>query len=106
MTSSNIVLRIWWKISFVEYLISIRRKFLIIFNIDVAGMRQRWRTFDSKWYEMEMMAKMKIDYVNVFYHYFSHYHYFNHFESKNVSPLFHVDDINIETIHKFFMKRD
>ena len=63
MTSSNIVLRIWWKISFVEYLISIKRKFLIIFNIDVADMGQRWRTFDSKWYEMEMMAKMKIDYV-------------------------------------------
>ena len=63
MTSSNIVLRIWWKISFVEYLISIKRKFLIIFNIDVAGMKQRWRTFDSKWYEMKMMAKMKIDYV-------------------------------------------
>ena len=64
MTSSNIVLRIWWGVSSVEYLISIRRKFLIIFNIDVAGMRQRWRTFDSKWYEMEMMAKMEIDYVS------------------------------------------
>ena len=28
----------WWKVSFIEYLVPIKRKFLIIFNIDVAGM--------------------------------------------------------------------
>ena len=63
MTSSNIVLHIWWGVSSVEYLAPTKRKFLIIFSIDVAGMRQRWRTFDSKWYEMGVMAKMGVDYV-------------------------------------------
>ena len=63
MTSLNIVLRIWWGVSSVEYLTPTKRKFLIIFSIDVAGMGQRWRTFDSKWYEMGVMAKMGVDYV-------------------------------------------
>ena len=26
-------------------------------------MGQRWRTFDLKWYEMEVMTKMTVDYV-------------------------------------------
>ena len=67
MTSSNIVLRIWWRILFVDHLTPIRRKFLIIISIDVAGMGQRWRTFDSKWYEMGVMAKMGVNYVTDFF---------------------------------------
>ena len=54
----------WWKTSAIEYLTPIKRKILIIFSIDVAGMRQRWRTFDWKWYEMEVTTKVTVNHVN------------------------------------------
>ena len=40
-TSDNF-LRTWWKIKYIDYLTSFHRVFLIIINIDVAVMEQRW----------------------------------------------------------------
>ena len=52
----------WWEVWYTDYLISIKRNFLIIFSTDVAAMRQ-WRGgFDPKWYEV-VAAKVGVDHV-------------------------------------------
>ena len=53
----------WWEVSATEYLTSIKRKFLIIFNIDVVDMKQRRRIFWFEVVKVMIMTKIVIDYV-------------------------------------------
>ena len=47
----------WWRIWYTNYLVSIRRKFLMIVSIDVAVMGQRRQGFDFKWLEIGWRLK-------------------------------------------------
>ena len=79
----------WWGILSIEYLVSSHRNFLNSFNIDVAGMRQRWRDIEPKWYQGRVMAQRKVNHVIL------------NEKRKNFDAIWHISIINF-TMKSFY----
>lgn len=63
VATSNNLSHIWWRTKYHNYLTPSHRAFLIIFNINVAAMGQRWGGFDGRWDYMKSVSQVKLYYV-------------------------------------------